>query len=685
MLIGPSCRVLVGPALFIKMRLIGLQLLLLLATFGSPAGSVGQNKTQERSNQLQIGVEELLLFNRHFLDYLVVYSESDEEPSNRDCVDTLQQLANAYLNRECHGLEWFDSWGKAPSGIYYGSSHVFGNYDQCRQFSWRQIRGEHCVFVVSYAKGMFPFVPGLCVPSVCTPRFIHRIYGDYVSGRNATLEIPADPNLRCSHNSGLVFHGAVITATVIFTCIAILLLTSTIYEAVQLVQGRDVDPLYSSFSVYLNLRGILRIVPKLPSKEAESTYVIECLDGIRSLSMIWIIIYHVQDTLPKVPVINRSSRSAFLEGPASTVMLHSGAFAVDTFFVLSGMLVAWNMLKELDKKGRINLFQFYLQRYIRITVPLAVLVLFVTSFAVYVGEGPQWKPSLFKMQDTCSKYWWSTLLHIQNYVNPGNICLLWTWYLSADMQLYLLAPALIYPLWKYGKRFLLVIAGLALLSMSSVFITFTLYDFRKSSAAPNGDGLMNLTYFPTHTRMAVWLWGTIFGYVLYKTKADGIKLSRRSWNIGWVICFACIVVIVCGQYGFNQTDYHDFSEVLDAFYAALHRTVFGICVMWIILACVNGKAGVINDILCAPLWQPLSKLSYTMYLLHSLLIMMASVASVKLEMHFSVMDLFNRIWAAIGITMSVSLLWSAFFELPFVNLSKHFLINRQVSDEVKKI
>lgn len=137
--------------------------------------------------------------------------------------------------------------------------------------------------------------------------------------------------------------------------------------------------------------------------------------------MIWIIVFHLQHKLPNFPVINALSRNVFLDGPASSVILASGHFAVDTFFVLSGLLVAWNMLRELDKRGRINFWQMYLQRYIRITVPLAVLILFVASFAVYVGEGPLWKPNLFNMQNACSKYWWSALLHIQNYVNPGNI------------------------------------------------------------------------------------------------------------------------------------------------------------------------------------------------------------------------------------------------------------------------
>ena len=44
----------------------------------------------------------------------------------------------------------------------------------------------------------------------------------------------------------------------------------------------------------------------------------------------------------------------------------NGFPSVDTFFVLSGVLVAYLLLKELDKtKGRVNWIMFYVHRYLR--------------------------------------------------------------------------------------------------------------------------------------------------------------------------------------------------------------------------------------------------------------------------------------------------------------------------------
>uniref|UniRef100_A0A2M4DP82 Uncharacterized protein n=1 Tax=Anopheles darlingi TaxID=43151 RepID=A0A2M4DP82_ANODA len=101
------------------------------------------------------------------------------------------------------------------------------------------------------------------------------------------------------------------------------------------------------------------------------------------------------------------------------------------------------------------------------------------------------------------------------------------------MQLYLLSPLLIYPLWRYGKRFVPAIVVLALLSISCVFATFMVNEYRLNRSAPRGDGLMpRKTYHPTHARMSVWLFGVLFGYLLHRNTwcarevADGC-ISRR--------------------------------------------------------------------------------------------------------------------------------------------------------------
>ncbi|KXJ73197.1 hypothetical protein RP20_CCG016319 [Aedes albopictus] len=653
--------------------------LALLSNGTLPVGKFhGQSGNNSRSGRelrnVEFSVDEVLLLNRYFVDFLAaIDDQAAVDSADPQCALAMRQLATGYLARERLGLEWFDSWGKIPSGLYHQNTYALGNVDQCRDIT--EIRMQHCTFLGAPPGDLELLVSGLCVPQLCNPDFVQLLYAAYLKTQSVTLVPMVEQELLCIRDEEIQYDGAVITAIVVSSIIGLCVVCSTLYEFVAETLKRDPKLLYSSFSLLGNLRSILHLVPRVKSAQQKSS-MIECAHGIRSLSMIWIIIVHIHEFLLVALWKNSPTMWKYIRSFVPSVLHFTGYLAVDTFLVLSGMLVAMSMLRELDKKGKINPLMLYLHRYIRITAPYAAMILFVVSFAQYMGEGVLWKVHMNGFKQSCVTNWWAALLHIQNYVAPNEMCLTWTWYLSVDMQLYIIAPALIYPLWRFGKRVLVGIAGLAVLSMACVLGTFLYNEFRLSLFAPDVDyRRYALTYYSTHARMAVWLWGLIFGYILHKTKDTGVNLSKRNWTAGWVACFTLLGLIVFSSYQIYITDVADFSYVIDAFYEPLSRSVFAVCVMWIILACVNGKGGLLDEFLGASIWQPISRLSFTMYLLHVLLLMMASVAPDKTGAYFSVINLFYWIWGTIGLTTSVTLLWSAIFELPFVTLSKLLLRN----------
>lgn len=135
--------------------------------------------------------------------------------------------------------------------------------------------------------------------------------------------------------------------------------------------------------------------------------------------------------------------------------------------------------------------------------------------------------------------------------------------------------------------------------------------------------------------MAVWLVGAIFGYILHQTNDSKVSYLPKRYNaLGWETCFAALIA--------HHTDPQEFYSLADAFFEFLSRPLFGICVMWIIFACVNGHGVVVNDFLSAQLWQPLARLLYTMYLFRSVLLV-PSLAIVKTDSYFSVMDMWYRL------------------------------------------
>lgn len=95
--------------------------------------------------------------------------------------------------------------------------------------------------------------------------------------------------------------------------------------------------------------------------------------------------------------------------------------AVDTFFVVSGLLITRSMLIDLDQNKKINILWLYFHRFIRLAPALGALILFLISIMKLIGSGPYYKFVIDTLAQDCIKYWWSALLFTQNYVNPNNI------------------------------------------------------------------------------------------------------------------------------------------------------------------------------------------------------------------------------------------------------------------------
>jgi peptidoglycan/LPS O-acetylase OafA/YrhL len=85
--------------------------------------------------------------------------------------------------------------------------------------------------------------------------------------------------------------------------------------------------------------------------------------------------------------------------------------SVDTFFLMSGLLVSFLLLRELDRnKGKFNVGLFYLHRYLRLTPVYAVILGFVATLMVYLGTGPNWYSVTF-YADACRTAWWRQFLY----------------------------------------------------------------------------------------------------------------------------------------------------------------------------------------------------------------------------------------------------------------------------------
>jgi len=120
---------------------------------------------------------------------------------------------------------------------------------------------------------------------------------------------------------------------------------------------------------------------------------------------------------------------------------------VDTFFLMGAMLTTLSHLNGLRKTGgQINILQSILNRIFRLwpSMWLTVMLVFVVPS---MSSGPLWKEYFDVQLDKCYKNWWSTITFMNNWFDESKMCLFHTWYLSADMQLFVISFIFIIPLY----------------------------------------------------------------------------------------------------------------------------------------------------------------------------------------------------------------------------------------------
>ena len=160
------------------------------------------------------------------------------------------------------------------------------------------------------------------------------------------------------------------------------------------------------------------------------------LDGLRGLAVIQVLLFH-----------------AHLPGFAN------GTVGVGIFFVLSGFLITFLIMSEIDKTGKFSLRNFYIRRVRRLLPAYAVVITFciVATFILW-RDFSTLRGAL------------TSMFHVSNWVlilvpNKGLGMLHHTWTLSIEEQFYLIWPALLFCLCAYSKRVQLyaILAGLTFL------------------------------------------------------------------------------------------------------------------------------------------------------------------------------------------------------------------------------
>ncbi|XP_046748815.1 uncharacterized protein LOC124412737 [Diprion similis] len=581
-----------------------------------------------------------------------------------DCLEAAKNLSNIWA------ISMIDAAGKYPAGILSGNIRSMGNFDQCLKVRHpdNEYVGKYCLARLNYSvhgenqaiilkyidlvtagrrllelgddwdKGTL-ILPtysrselAVCLPSTCSARDVAIMTEDAI--RRATFEtgvqvaVSLDDDLCYTTLRTEPFTGVDYFVTFICGTLVTFTIVGSASSIITNVQKRNgvLPKILRAFSIVDNWKHLTNLGP--PPNDA-----ITCLEGMRTLSTVWVVMTHQTMLIGQLAYVNKLETMQ-THNDYGYYAIWNSYFNVDTFLFVSGLLRAYNLTKELEQ-GRANYLKSGLQRYLRLTPSYLVVIIFYVSYFDRLDVGPTWNIYVGRNVEACRRYWWHNLLYINNYVPGNDKCLLQSWYLSADMQLYLVAPLLVYSLWKWklvGK----ILSTIAVtVSIVLPFLTTWINEFPGTYMFTVRNSVLNSyahdLYMATHDRMSPYLVGILLGHLFHLKKSP--SLAKWKVAVGWTVSLTVMYACVYGAKDMTSFQ-HTYNLLESALYGGLHRFAWAVAVAWVVYACHVGYGGPVNAFLSCNAFRFLGRLSYCVFLTHlAVLLYNAAVLQVPRQLH----------------------------------------------------
>ena len=423
-----------------------------------------------------------------------------------------------------------------------------------------------------------------------------------------------------------------------------------------------IKDLMLSFSLY-------RTIPAIMATHQPASAVTS-INGIRVISMFWIILGHtfaLGNLHPHYGFKNIQEISETVYKHFFFQVVSNIDFAVDSFFVLSGVLLSYLSIKEIDRhQGKFPFLSFYVHRLLRLSPAYYLSVFLQFKVLPHVGSGPLW---FVDDVSNCEKYWFTNILYINNFYPTlmFNSCHIPTWYLANVMQFFIISPVfllLLHHCWKIGFA---TIGGTMLASIAIIGILAGIKNLNANLL--QGDMLTNMSiiYEKPYCRINAYFIGILLGFVLYKEW----KVRSNLWilvcfySLMWIIAISCCLTIVFGQY--KTWNGHPFTKAENIMYLMFSRTVYSTGVALMIYSCHNGFGGAINKFLSCSFWVPLSHLNFTAYLFHAMVITLM-YRTMRFQFIYTDWLLIILFAATVVLSYSLAFIIAVTLEYPVVNI-----------------
>ena len=621
-----------------------------------------------------------------------------------------------------------DAAGKPAAGLLQGASVLRGNMEECQLITVPMNHSKEMFYAylsvsISNMTTHAPVFPAiseeLCLPSSCDPVAVYYL----LSHLNNTLHTRGICFDSKSSFYSLSMKGQALTtqAIVMITLCSIicaLVVVSTLADVLSPVISdwieerrrlslshfikddsdgdlSDSDPLLGN----LNSRGsrsnkcvtllhelmtvfsLYKNIPMILSTRQPPS-AITSINGVRVISMFWVIMCHVFFIL-SLDLRNMAYLAGDVMPRFISQVIINGFLSVDSFFFLSGVLVSYLTLREMKRrKGKFPVVPYYLHRFLRLTPTYMFILFFYWFISMYLGQStpnvqvglgpssPTWK--------SCEQYWWTNLLYINN-LYPDKIndeCMSWSWYLANDMQFFVISPLIIIPLYVWFTGGLIASSFLLLVSFAVTAFVTGFFNLPASQflplvygqiTPPDAPAYSDVIYIKPYCRIGPYIVGLVLGAMFYYEYKP--KLSKlANWMIYlslWLASIAIGISAVYGLYGGFQGRVLTGAE--NILYNMLARSGWGVALAIVLFACHHGYGGPINSFLSMPFWIPLSRLTYTAYLMHPI-VLFAIVSSERDTFYYTDVTIAVYIAGTTVLSYGAAALVSTFVEFPVANI-----------------
>ncbi len=413
-------------------------------------------------------------------------------------------------------------------------------------------------------------------------------------------------------------------------------------------------------------------------------------DGIRVICMLWIVLGHSLMISEVMPIDNPEETLDYLS-QFSKAHLYNATLSVDVFFFLSGFMVCFVLLGSIATRLS---WKLYLHRLIRLYPTMIVSYVAYCYILPLFADGPRFYHLKREVNHECPALAPYIFSFMYSFKPTDYNCVGWVWYIANDMQFFVIAPPVIYLLYKYPRAgiatILLVLAGTSV----ATCVVASAKDI--SSSVNRYNVAYSDYYYPMpYSRIQPYLIGILCAYWYIDSKRNNkvesggsfveVKtLSRRFAEFLGKTLWArlvCYVAGAAGCFGLIHAQYwinkyvKDYPRWVDLLYLVGGRSAFVIAVFLLCLPALVGKGRLLKALLANNMMGILSKLTYGVYMMHQVALEYYIVSQ-----HVSSHTSYDRVWfwfcslATIGYISAVFLF--VFIEMPIFSLEDTFLRSR---------